>query len=418
MTRAPSTTSSLTTSSLSNRQARRIALGAQGFVPSRRGLSRPDRRHVDKVVDTIGLLQIDSINVVERSHYLPLFSRLGPYSKRLLEDAAYCPQSKRRLFEYWGHEASLLPVALEPLMRWRMARAANGQGVYKEIVKFGRENKTKVEETFERVRQQGPSGISDLSDDEKRNAPWWGWTDTKTALELLFWTGRITTQGRRNFERIYDLPERVIPEEILAVPTPREEDAQRELIRIAARAHGVATETDLRDYFRMAVADTRARIAELVEERVLIPVEVEGWKHQAYLAKGANMPARAGPRALLSPFDSLVWERARTERLFGFRYRLEIYTPAERREYGYYVLPFLFGDRLAARVDLKADRKGKTLQVLAAHSEPKIARDRVAAALAGELISMAEWLGLDSVRAHGTGDFAGDVERELKLAGG
>ncbi len=386
-------------------------------MPSRRGLARPDRRHVDKVVGTIGLLQIDSINVLERSHYLPLFSRLGPYSKRLLEDAAYCPQSKRRLFEYWGHEASLLPVSLEPQMRWRMARAANGQGVYKEIVKFGRENKTKLEEVFDRIREQGPSGVSDLSKNEKRSAPWWGWTDTKTALELLFWTGRITTQARRNFERIYDLPERVIPPEILAVPTPREEDAQRELIRIAARAHGIATETDLRDYFRMPVADTKARIAELVEDGGLLPVEVEGWKHQAYLWPGAEIPARVSPRALLSPFDSLIWERARTERLFGFRYRLEIYTPEPKREYGYYVLPFLFGDRMAARVDLKADRKEKVLQLLAAHAEPRIDRERVAEALAGELASMAGWLGLDGVRAHGRGDFAAEVERELKLAG-
>lgn len=406
-----------TTSSLSLRQARRTALAAQGFVPSRRGLTRPDRRHLDKVVDTIGLLQIDSINVLERSHYLPLFSRLGPYSKRLLEDAAYCPQSKRRLFEYWGHEASLLPVALEPLLRWRMERAANGQGVYKEIVKFGREKKATVEDVFERVRELGPAGVSDISGDEKRNAPWWGWTDTKTALELLFWTGRITTQGRRNFERIYDLPERVIPPEILAVPTPREDDAQRELIRIAARAHGVATETDLRDYFRMPVADTRARIAELVENNELTPVEVEGWKHQAYLSPGAEMPSRVSPRALLSPFDSLVWERARTERLFNFRYRIEIYVPEPKREYGYYVLPFLFGDTLAARVDLKADRKGKVLQLRAAHAEPRIPRDRVAEALARELLSMAGWLGLDGVEGHGRGDFAEDVERELKAAG-
>lgn len=372
---------------------------------------------MDKVVDTIGLLQIDSINIIERSHYLPLFSRLGPYPKRLLEDAAYCPQSKRRLFEYWGHEASLLPVALEPLMRWRMARAANGQGVYKDIVKFGRENGARVEEIFNRVRDQGPCGVSDVSGDEKRSAPWWGWTGTKTALELLFWTGRITTQARRNFQRIYDLPERVIPAEVLAVPTPREEDAQRELIRIAARAHGVATETDLRDYFRMPVADTRARIAELVEDNALLPVAVEGWKHPAYLSPGADMPARVSPRALLSPFDSLVWERARTERLFGFRYRLEIYTPEPKREYGYYVLPFLFGDRLAARVDLKADRKNKVLQLIAAHAEAKIPRDRVAEALARELVSMAGWLGLDGVRSHGRGDFAGEVERELVAAG-
>jgi hypothetical protein len=408
----------LTSSTLSIRQARRAVLAAQGLVPSLRGLARPDRRHVDKVLDKIGLIQIDSVNALERSHYLPLFSRLGPYSKQLLDGAAYCAQPKRRLFEYWGHEASLLPVALEPLMRWRMKRAAQGRGVYKEIVKFGEENAPRVEELYAQIRDRGPSGVSDLSGDEKRQGPWWGWHDTKIALEWMFWTGRITTQGRRNFERIYDLPDRVIPQSVRSVATPREDDAQRELVRIAARALGVATQSDLRDYFRMEVEDTKARVLELVEAGDLIPVEVEGWQKPAFLSADAKIPARATACALLSPFDSLVWERARTERLFGFRYRLEIYVPAPKREYGYYVLPFLCGDKLVARVDLKADRKEGVLRILAAYAEPGIERGRVASALAGELVSLANWLGLSEVRSRRAGDFAAELEGELALAVG
>ena len=303
---------------LSIGQARRAALAAQGFVPGFRRLSRPDRRHVDRVFEKIGLIQIDSVNVLERSHYLPLFSRLGPYAKTLLDDAAYCRRDKRRAFEYWAHEASLLPVATMPLLKWRMDRARRGEGVYKDIVAFGRENAGKVEEVYAQIRANGPSGVSDLSGEDRRTGPWWGWSETKTALEWLFWTGRITTCARRNFERIYDLPERVFPDDTLNTQTPSEDDAQRELVRIASRALGVATETDLRDYFRMPVDDTRARVAELVEDGALTPVEVEGWPNRAYLARDAALPARATPTALLSPFDSLIWERKRTERPVRF----------------------------------------------------------------------------------------------------
>lgn len=399
----PSTSSD----TLSIRQARRIALAAQGFVPGLRRLNRPDRRHVDRVFAKIGLIQIDSVNVLERSHYLPLFSRLGAYPKALLDDAAYCRRDKRRAFEYWAHEASLIPVGTLPLLRWRMDRAQRGEGVYKAIVDFGRENAGKVEEVYAQIRADGPSGVSDLSGEDRRTGPWWGWSETKTALEWLFWTGRITTCARRNFERIYDLPERVFPDDTLDADTPREDDAQRELIRIASAALGVATETDLRDYFRMPVAETRACIAELVEDGALIPVEVEGWTAPAFLARDADIPARATPTALLSPFDSLVWERRRTERLFDFHYRLEIYTPREKRVYGYYVLPFLCGDRICARVDLKADRAGGVLQALAVHGEPGIDRERVTSALARELEAMAGWLGLDGVQVHEKGDLAG-----------
>jgi len=396
---------------LSLPEARRVALAAQGFVPSKKALKRPDRRHVDQVLDKIGLIQIDSVNVLERSHYLPLFSRLGPYAKRLLDNAAYCPRARRRVFEYWGHEASLLPVACQPLLRWRMARAERGEGLYHEIARFAADNRDKVEQVFAQVRDAGPSGVSDLSGEEKRKGPWWGWHDTKIALEWLFWTGRLTTAGRRNFERIYDVPERVLPDAVLGTPTPNEADAQRELIRIAARAMGVATETDLRDYFRMGVKDTRARIEELVEDGALLPAGVENWTHPAFLDRDAVVPSRVRSRALLSPFDSLVWDRARAERLFGFRYRLEIYTPADKRQFGYYVLPFLFGDRPVARVDLKADRKARVLRVLATHGERGIKRDRVAAALGGELTSMASWLGLDGIALSSRGDLADELSR-------
>ena len=404
----PSTSAS---ADISLRQARRIALAAQGFVPSRRGLRRPDRRHLDAVLEKIGVLQIDSINVLERSHYLPLFSRLGPYRKSLLEDAAYCARDKRRMFEYWGHEASLLPVETQPLLRWRMERARNNQGIYKGIAQFAKDNSDKVDALLTEITERGASGVSDVAKDESRNSPWWGWHDTKIGLEWLFWTGQITTAGRRNFERIYDLPERVLPDHVLNQATPDEADAQRALIAIAARAFGIATMADLRDYFRLPLADTKARIAEMVEDGALEPVNVDTWQHQAYLTPDAAMPARASPRALLSPFDSLIWERSRTERMFGFHFRLEIYVPEAKRQYGYYVLPFLMGDRLVARVDLKTDRKACVLRVQAAHGEPGIDRSKVTAALADELASMAAWLGMDRVEIHGRGDLAGDLQK-------
>ena len=403
---------------ISLRQARRIALAAQGFVPNARGMRRPDRRHLNKMLGKIGLLQIDSINVVERSHYLPLFSRLGPYRKSLIEDAAYCARDKRVMFEYWGHEASLLPVETQPLLRWRMERARNFDGVYRELREFAREKPEKINALLAEITARGASGVSDVAKDESRNSPWWGWHDTKIALEWLFWTGQITTAGRRNFERIYDLPERVFPDHVLNAPTPGEEDALRALIGIASRALGVATMADLRDYFRLPLAETKARIAEMVEDGSLEPVTVETWQNQAYLAPGAAMPARAGPRALLTPFDSLIWERARTERLFGFRFRLEIYTPAHKRQYGYYVLPFLMGDRPVARVDLKTDRKACALKVQSSHGEAGIDRTRVAAALAEELASMAEWLGMERVEFHGRGDLAPDLRGVTTVSNG
>jgi uncharacterized protein YcaQ len=348
---------------------------------------------------------MDSVNVLARAHYMPLYSRLGAYDPALLETGAW-DNRRRVLFEYWAHEASLLPLTLQPYMRWRMARAERLEGIYSGIAQIAREKPEFVAGVLTEVEKRGPTAAGDLDRANHKGSSWWGWTDTKIALEYLFWSGRITTTTRRGFERIYDLTERVIPETIRAIPTPSEADQQRHLVGLAARALGIATEPDLRDYFRLDLADSRARVAELVEAKRLIPVAVEGWRQQAYLDAEAAIPARVSGRAIVSPFDPLVWERDRTERLFDFRYRLEIYTPAHKREHGYYVLPFLLGDRLAARVDLKAERKAGVLRVAAAHLEPNVKAERAAPELAEELGVMAEWLGLSAIAVDPKGNLA------------
>ena len=391
-------------------EARRVALAAQGF-----GGRRPAAvalRHLRGTFGNIGLLQMDSVNVLVRSHYLPVFSRLGPYDHDLLDRHAYRGR-RRGLFEYWGHEASLLPLELQPLMRWRMARAERGEGLYKSLARFGRERQPYLKEVLAELRDRGPLGASELSMAGESRGAWWGWSDGKIAMEWLFWAGIVTTATRRNFERVYDLMERVLPPAIVDIPTPPEADAQRALMRISAQAMGVATERDLRDYFRLDVADARVRLAELVEAGELLPVAVSGWKNQAYLHKEARLPGRVKAQALLSPFDSLVWERDRTERLFGFRYRLEFYTPQEKRQYGYYVLPFLLGDRLVARVDAKADRAAHTLRVHAAHAEAGQDHRKIAGPLAEELHRLAGWLGLERVDAGADGDLAGPLRHAL-----
>jgi uncharacterized protein len=386
--------------SLSAAEARRLALASQGFVDGR--AERPvDGWGLRRVLDRIGLVQIDSVNVLVRAHYLPLFSRLGPYDPELLDRASH--RAPRRLFEYWGHEASLLPVALQPLLRWRMDRAAHDS--WGSIQRIRRDRPELIEQVLGVVRDRGPIAASEVEERPRRAGPWWDWSDAKRALEWLFWSGRITSARRRGFERLYDLPERVLPREVVEAPTPAIEDAQRELVRIAARSLGVAAERDLRDYFRLPAADAKARVRELVEAGDLLPVTVEGWRAPAYLHPGARIPRRVTARALVGPFDSLVWERARTERLFGFRYRLEIYVPKPKRVHGYYVLPFLLGDRLVARVDLKADRKAGALLVKAAHAEPD-APPETAAELTAELATMASWLGLERVVVTRRGDLA------------
>jgi uncharacterized protein YcaQ len=389
--------------SLSAAQARRLALASQGFGGARPAPGSPGWG-IRRVLGHVGLLQIDSVNVLCRAHYLPAFSRLGPYPVEALDAAAH--RSPRRLFEYWGHEASLLPVSLQPALRWRMERAASD--AWGGIKRVQSEQPGLVARVLEQVAARGPIAASELEQERpRRSGPWWDWSDSKRAMEWLFWTGRVTSSRRRNFERLYDLPERVFSREVLAAPTPTAEDAQRELIRVAAGAMGIAAERDLRDYFRLPLADSRARVAELVEAGELRQVRVEGWdRTPGYLVAGATIPRRLEARALIGPFDSLIWERSRVQRLFGFRYRLEIYVPAPKRIWGYYVLPFLLGDRLVARVDLKADRAGSALRARAVHLEPE-APPETLDELRAELELMAGWLGLDSVElpasVYGTG---------------
>ncbi|MDJ1160214.1 crosslink repair DNA glycosylase YcaQ family protein [Chelatococcus sp. SYSU_G07232] len=400
---------------LSGAAARRVALAAQGFA-ERRPQGAVDARHARRVIARVGLVQIDSVNVLVRSHYLPFFSRLGAYRADLLDAEAY--SRRRRLFEYWGHEASLMPVELQPLMRWRMQRAERGEGVYRQVARFAREHRPFLDAVLREIETRGPLAAGDLAaaGGARGKGGWWGWSEGKAALEYLFWSGRVTTATRRNFKRVYDLTERALPQAVVAQPTPDTADAQRELLRIAARALGVATERDLRDYFRLGVEETRARLAELVEAEELIPVAVEGWRQPAFLHPAARRPRRVEAAALLSPFDSLVWERDRAERLFGFRYRLEIYTPAHRRTHGYYVLPFLVGERIVARVDLKADRAAGFLRVEAAHAEAEAGPREIAAALAAELCTMASWLGLADVAVRRRGDLADALAAALPRA--
>jgi uncharacterized protein YcaQ len=389
---------------LSAAAARRIALAAQGF-----GVSRPNggsnAGHVKRAIERLGLLQIDSVNVLARAHYLPLFSRLGNYDAEHLDRAAWGRKSQRRLFEFWAHEASLLPLSFHPLFRWRMQRAAANAGDGKgKLHEFRREKAAFIGEVRRELADRGPLAASELSNGGERRGPWWGWNDGKLALEWLFFAGEITTATRRGtFERVYDLTERVLPAEVLGLPTPAAEEAQRALLRMSARALGIATEGDLRDYFRLGVADTRARLGELVESGDLLAAEVEGWNKPAYLDPTARQPRRIEARALLAPFDPLIWERARTQRLFDFFYRIEIYTPLAKRKHGYYVLPFLLDDRLMARVDLKADRPNSRLLVHAAHLEPGVEARHVAAPLREELRLMADWLGLEDVSLPRTG---------------
>nr|WP_204262027.1 crosslink repair DNA glycosylase YcaQ family protein [Blastococcus saxobsidens] len=389
--------------------ARRIALAAQGFAEPRPATA-VGTRQLRRLTDRLAVLQIDSVNVLSRSHYLPAFSRLGPYPRPVLDALS---NRRHELFEYWAHEASFLPARLHPFLRWRMAAAE--QEAWGSMTRVQRERPEYVAALLDRIRVDGPLKASQLQE-ERPNRPgsMWNWHAGKAALEYLFFTGALTATARTaGFERVYDLPERVLPADVLAVPTPSRPDAVRELVRTAARALGVATETDLRDYFRLTPADARAAIAELVEAGELQPAEVAGWARPAYLDPAARRPRWIRARALLSPFDSLVWERPRVERIFGFRYRLEIYTPAEKRVHGYYVLPFLLGDRLVARVDLKADRQAGVLRVQAAHSEEGVDRPGVAAALAEELRLMAGWMGLSDVVVAQRGDLWPDLDRAL-----
>jgi uncharacterized protein YcaQ len=405
---------------LSAKEARRLAVAAQGFGRPR-PTGRVDVRHLRRAIDDVGLLQLDSVNVFCRSHYMPVFSRLGPYPRQALDRLAWHQNGggktgqagQRDLVEYWGHEASLLPVELQPLLRWRMARAE--ALAWKSVARVATEQPELVEFVLGMVRERGPLRASDLAAKGRRREPgeMWNWSEEKTALEYLFFAGRVCAARRVNFERLYDLPERVLPRQVLAAPTPSQEEAQRQLLLIAAKRLGVATEADLGDYFRLPRAESKARVAELAEDGGLVPVRVEGWRQPAYLSteRPAGLRRAAAARALLTPFDSLVWARERTERLFDFRYRIEIYVPAPKRVYGYYVLPFLLGDRLVARVDLKSDRQAGVLRVQAAFAEPGVDTTRVAEELADELRLLADWLELGSVSVARKGDLAAALRR-------
>jgi len=407
---------------LSAEQARRLALAAQGFgrpLPS----GRVDARHLRRAIDDVGLLQLDSVNVFCRSHYMPVYSRLGPYPRQALDRLAWHEDGKgktrrarrRDLIEYWGHEASLLPVELQPLLRWRMARA--DALAWKGVARIAAEQPQLLEFVLEMVRERGPIRASELTAKGRRREPgeMWSWSEEKTALEYLFFSGQVCAARRVNFERLYDLPERVLPCHVLEAPTPSQEEAQRQLISIAAKRLGVATEADLGDYFRLPRTESKARVAELAEDGGLVPVRVEGWRQPAYLSteRPAGLRRVAAARALLTPFDSLVWARERTERLFGFRYRIEIYVPAPKRVYGYYVLPFLLGDRLVARVDLKSDRQAGVLRVRSAFAEPDVDTALVAEELAAELRLLSDWLGLGGVSVARKGDLAAPLRRAL-----
>jgi uncharacterized protein len=373
-----------TTVELSSAQARRLALGAQGFSDPR-PTGRIDRRHLRRVVDRMGLIQIDSVNVLVRSQELPLFARLGPHPRSLIDDAT----RHGDLFEFWVHEACHVPMELHPLQRWAMREHPR----WRSLRTWAATNRSLVEGVLERVRAEGPIVASDLDMRDRPKSTWWDWDDGKLALEHLFRTGDVAARRRSSdFARLYDVAERMIPAHVLAQPGPPAHEAKKELLVRAAKHHGVGTASDLTDYHRLS--HTRTLLAELVEEGRLVPATVEGWSQPAFLHPDAKVPRRVSARALLSPFDPVVWNRSRIERLFGFHYRIEIYVPAAKRQYGYYVLPFLLGDELVARVDLKADRRSATLLVQGAFAEAGIDEPYVAAELAVELTSMAQWLGL------------------------
>jgi uncharacterized protein YcaQ len=383
---------------ISLRAARRIALGAQGFAAPR-PTGRVDRRHVRRLFENVGVVQIDSVNVIVRSQELPLWARLGPHRRDLLTGMA----AEGEIFEYWAHMASFVPVTVHPLLRWRMEHPRGH--IWAGVTMLARENPQLVDDLYNTVRDRGPIAASDLSTDS-RGEPWWGWNDTKIALEYLFWCGRISAVRRNNFERVYDLTERMIPPEILALPTPSEDDAKRMLLELGARSLGVGTARDIADYYRINITQARPLIADLVEDGALLSVQVEGWKEPAYLHRDARIPRRIDAATLLSPFDSVVWERSRNERLFDFHYRIEIYTPPPKRIFGYYVLPFLLGDRIVARVDLKADRHAGSLLARGAFAEAGVEADTVVGPLAFELHAMAAWLGLDRVVVGSKGDLS------------
>ena len=376
--------------SLSIADARRIALAAQGFDTAR-PKTKATQRDVDALISRLGVIQIDSVNVLVRSQELPLFSRLGNHNRNAIPKAT----EAQKLFEYWGHEAAHLPVDLHPLFRWKMEAARLGKAKHWGLTSFYEENKAFVKRTLKHVATNGPTTSRELSTRTEKKGTWWDWDEAKVALEYLFLTGQLMSRGRgSDFARIYDTPDRVLPQRIIDAPIPSEHEARKELLVRSAIAQGVATASDLADYYRQKLATVKPLIAELVEEGELRTVAVDGWTEKSFVHRNAKLPKQLHATALLSPFDSLVWCRPRNERLFDFHYRIEIYTPKEKRKFGYYVLPFMMDGELVGRVDLKADRANSQLLALSVHTEKGVKRSAINDALNAELDAMATWLGL------------------------
>jgi uncharacterized protein YcaQ len=380
--------------SLSIADARRIALAAQGFDTAR-PKTKATQRQVDALISRLGVIQIDSVNVLVRSQELPLFARLGNHDRNAIPKAT----EKQKLFEYWGHEAAHLPVEIHPLFRWKMDAARTGKVTHWGLTSFYEENKAFVKRTLKHVEKNGPTTSRELSTRTEKKGTWWDWDEAKVALEYLFLTGQLMSRGRgTDFARMYDTPERVLPERILKAPTPREHDARKQLLVRSAIAQGVATSSDLADYYRQKLATVKPLIAELVEEGELREVAVDGWTEKTFVHRNAKLPKQLHATALLSPFDSLVWCRPRNERLFNFHYRIEIYTPKEKRKFGYYVLPFMMDGQMVGRVDLKADRASSKLLAHSVHTEKGVKRSAINDVLSAELDAMANWLGLEQVQ--------------------
>jgi uncharacterized protein YcaQ len=380
--------------SLSIADARRIALAAQGFDTAR-PKTKATQRNVDALISRLGVIQIDSVNVLVRSQELPLFARLGNHNRNAIPRAT----QQQKLFEYWGHEAAHLPVDLHPLFRWKMDAARTGRVTHWGLTSFYEENKAFVKRTLKHVEKHGPTTSRELSTRTEKKGTWWDWDEAKVALEYLFLTGELMSRGRgTDFARIYDTPERVLPQQIFDAPTPSEHDARKQLLIRSTIAQGVATASDLADYYRQKLATVKPLIDELLEEGELRAVEVEGWMEKAFVHRKAKLPKELHATALLSPFDSLVWCRPRNERLFNFHYRIEIYTPKEKRKFGYYVLPFMLNGEMVGRVDMKADRASGVLLAQSVHTEKGVKRSSINEALTAELEAMATWLGLDRVQ--------------------
>ena len=396
---------------LSAYQARSIALAAQGLQQSGKLVSKePNIYALRRTFQDIGVLQIDAVSVVARSHLLVLRSRLGSSQERLLEVLNRSAYKRRDLTEYWCHEASYLPVQDWPLFKWRMQEAQSGK-VWKGIWEFVTNNRKFVEAVHEKIRDLGPSSAGQLGSQKKKGS-WWSWSDTKIALEWLFWVGAVAVSHRENFTRFYDLSERVLPEEILGSALPANQ-AQRELILKASRHLGIATAEDLVDYHRLPKVEGKKRVGELAEDKLLREVVVEGWDRPGYLHPKTSFEKTTSRSVLLSPFDPLVWFRPRARRLFDFDYRLEIYIPAEKRIHGYYVLPFLDRNKLRARVDVKANSEKNILEVRGAYGEGRTVDQETAENLAHELQALASWRNLDGLKIGKRGNLANPLKRIL-----